>query len=778
MTSPAKSTIIQPIAGDETLVARLRELHLATWPANLDRFRPFSLVGESANVAHVAWDPHSRALYAQQITLGEKPPACRLPERINVDDNDWLSRVTAIAGAIRPDYMNTSLAHVPSSMLSGLSERTMLVNALVMIDSVGNGQESDYIVNDYIFFDSELRRRRVDEICRALGRNQSYKSHVLKLLTRFIWYGGDQRALLARTPARGGRGRERLKPAKKPGPLSKQEKLDRAKANAKGRVYVRLAKRTEQSDLEKMEEGIAIDWVGGQVSLATTQERLIARHYLGRRPDDSPTYRRLRYHGAKIIASKGFVAKRYGRHITAQYLTPRAGTSSELTQGVIEILDVDGFRPKAPIGALVDGVLVPIDVWVIFAVSRLSGAFRSYEICLEGEEAEGYRRCLISALLPMADHVKSLGLEPLPGLVHGNFDGVFVDNGSGKSKSVRRAVTVEIPGIMFNPPGERPDLKPFVERFNDAIIRKMGEETDQGFSRANDVLEKWKRRMRSKGTPLTVRELEIFLLLTMNEFNLTADRRRLRSETMREAGCGISPFEIHKYHQDRREGQGKRIRTPDEIYDIFLPWETVVCGRGWVKYQAARYTSPQLLEIATAHALSLERKKPLYVEIKRVSRGCWTLLCRGPDKVVFEVEMIDEDKFRFDRSTTWKEMEVANLDDSIRAAKLKQKRAAISNRGKKSSGKVSVRQQADLDGIESSRGNPYGGAIGATKTKAKQNGAASREHDLGQKQRAAYGLPDANRFSEEADPVWEMDDDDDPLAEAARRAEEEYRSKR
>jgi hypothetical protein len=59
MTSPAKSTIIQPIAGDETLVARLRELHLATWPANLDRFRPFSLVGESANVAHiaVAWDP-------------------------------------------------------------------------------------------------------------------------------------------------------------------------------------------------------------------------------------------------------------------------------------------------------------------------------------------------------------------------------------------------------------------------------------------------------------------------------------------------------------------------------------------------------------------------------------------------------------------------------------------------------------------------------------------------------------------------------------------------
>ncbi|CAE6851415.1 hypothetical protein [Paraburkholderia nemoris] len=774
MTGSAELHNIQPRTGDEKLVARLRELHSENWPANLYRFARFSLSGEGDKYAYiaVAWDPVSRALYVQEVTLGMPPPACRLPKRVNVDDEGWLSRVTAITAAVRPDYMNLPLASVPPSMLSGLQRRKMIVDALLMVDAVGAGREFDYIVNDFIFFDPEARQIRVAEICAALGKSAGYQSSVLKLLTRFIWYGGDQRALLARTPDRGGPGKDRPEPARKPGPLSKREKLDRAAARAKGKVYVRRAKRIDERDLADMKEGLAIDWVGNQVSLATTRTRLLERHPENRRTAFS--YRRLRYHGAKIIAANDFVAKRYGRHATAQYLTPRPGTSSELTQGILEILDIDGFRPKAPIGALVEGKLVPIDVWVVFAVSRLSGAVRGYEICLEGEEAEGYRRCLVSALLPLDDRVKSLGLDPLPGLLTGNFDGVFVDNGPGKAKSVRRATTESIPGIMFNPPGARPDLKPFVERFNGIIISLMAEETDQGYTRANNVLEKRKRRKRTKGQPLSIRELEIFILFAMDEFNQTADREKLRPENARIAGYGISPSEIHRYHQGRRVGQGARIRAPDEVYDIFLPWEPAACRDGRVEYKKARYSSTKLTEIATAHAMS-HQTKTLPLMVKRVSRDCWPLLCKLPDNDILEIEMIDEDKNRFGKSTTWKEMEVANIDVVIRREGLEQKSTVIATERQRSARRVNVRQQGDLDDVESARGNPYGGAVGPTKSKAKQNGAASRERALGERQRVAYGLSNTTNSSEDAGPVWEMDDDDDPLAEAARRAEEEYR---
>ncbi len=77
------------------------------------------------------------------------------------------------------------------------------------------------------------------------------------------------------------------------------------------------------------------------------------------------------------------------------------------------------------------GQFVPV------SVSRLSGGVWGYEILLSRERAAGYRQCLVWSLLSMADRAEALGLEPLPGLLHGNFDGLFVDNGPGKGKQVR-----------------------------------------------------------------------------------------------------------------------------------------------------------------------------------------------------------------------------------------------------------------------------------------------------------------------------------------------------
>ncbi|BEU27581.1 hypothetical protein [Paraburkholderia sp. 22B1P] len=795
MDKDSSPLVLRPIVGDDALVGRLRELHQATWPAGLHRFGQFTLEGEDSGTAHVAvaWDPGSKVTCAQKIKLNGRPPRCQMPKPILVNA-EWIARVRPIPKAVRPDYMNQPLAEVPPSTLAGLSRRKMLIFALIMVDPLGNAYESDYIVNDWIFFDPRLRNSRIEELRQLLMVGPGFRPFMLKLLTKFLWYGGDEHALLSRTPDQGGPDEERLAPAGKPGPLSLREKLAKASAEAKGKDYVRSGRRFDHTDKKYMTEGLTVDWAGeDKLSLEATRININADHYGGRPASERVTARKIQYRYKKIAQEKDLLKKRHGPHSTRQNLTPRPGTSSELTQGALEILDVDGFKPKAVIGGLVNGKLVPITVWIIFAVSRLSGAIRGYEICLEGERAEGYLHCLISALLPLDDHIASLGLDPLPGVLTGNFDGAFVDNGAGKSAKVSGPMTQSLGGVMFYPPGQRPDLKAVVERFNGIMIKIMAERTKQGYTRAHNPLDEVKRKERLKSTPMTIRELEILILQTIDEFNRTTDRSHLRSAEMREAGCGISPAEIHRYHQRyTRAGEAARVRPADEVFDIFLPWKPVTCESGRVKYKHARYSSNALVALSEAHAMLPGKNDSLTVEVKRTSRYSSKLLCRGLDRKVFDINMIEEDKWRFhdpkkgfrdpgkgSHDLTWKEMEIACLDDTIEQQNLEDQRIKDAVKRRKKSNGLHVRQQDIVDDAEKARGNVYANVVGATKTQATRSGAAAREAKLAANQRASYGLPPEVETVPETDPPqWETVEDDDPLAQAARLIENQHRSKK
>ncbi|SKC83735.1 hypothetical protein SAMN05445504_3722 [Burkholderia sp. CF099] len=771
MKTAAAPKAIRPIVGDVTLVAQLRELHLATWPAGLSRFAPFSLTAEPDNAyVAVAWDPMSRNIYAQRTHLNESPPVSRLPTPVSVDTEGWLASVSPIQEPLRPKYMNKPLSDLPDSMFKGFDERHMLITALIMVDTVGNGNPSDYILDDYIFFDADRRNERIREIGLTLHKGHGFRPYMVKLLTRFIWYGGDHRALLARTPAHGGPDKERLTPARKPGPLSSYEKLQMTRAAAKGKSYTRKARRIDQDDIANIANALRIDWADEKVSLATTVHRMVARDYKDCGPADTPTYRQVHHRYRKIVAAEELLPRRYGHRATAQYLDPRSGTSSEITQGVLEILDIDGFCPKVPVGAIVNGKLEPMEVWIIIAVSRLSGAVRGYAMCTEGERAEGYRLCCVSALLPLDDHIASLGLPPLPGIVQGNFDGVFVDNGPGKSKSVRGAVALSLGGIMFNPPGARPDLKPVIERLNETMIRIISEETQQGYTRANNVLEKTKRRERKRLPPVDPDKLEKLFLAASNTVNLTADRKYLRTNEMRKAGYDTSPADIHRYYQTLRSGNAARVRSAEEVYDIFLPWEPGTCRRGRVLYKQARYTSQRLKDVATAYSRIPGKKPPLSVWIKRVSRRSMTVLCRTTDGAVFEIAMIPEDRRRFGEGASWLDLQFATFDERVTGKIKEAGRTQSRNR-------LPVVQQKNIDDIEMARGNPFAGAIGKTLRDAKRNSTAYREDELAKKQRAAYGLPPENPPSPGAQPPASetpVDFASDPLAAATRDVEETF----
>jgi hypothetical protein len=118
------------------------------------------------------------------------------------------------------------------------------------------------------------------------------------------------------------------------------------------------------------------------------------------------------------------------------YTDARVGQASHLTQGIIEIADVDGFVAKIGVAARIGARIESIHMTVMFAVARLSGAIVGYELAIKGENAEAFRRCIASCFLPKDDRARELGLTSTEGLLRDNIDAIFVDNGAGASERV------------------------------------------------------------------------------------------------------------------------------------------------------------------------------------------------------------------------------------------------------------------------------------------------------------------------------------------------------
>jgi hypothetical protein len=95
----------------------------------------------------------------------------------------------------------------------------------------------------------------------------------------------------------------------------------------------------------------------------------------------------------------------------------------------------------------------------------------------------------------------------------------------------------------------------------------------------------------------------------------------------------------------------------------------------------------------------------------------------------------------------------------------------------KHSGRLKTTHQERLDAIERGRGNSFAGAVGVSKTQARKSGAAVRDRALDDVQRTAYGVPvttSTTASMSQMERVVADEADDDPLAAAARQAEEAY----
>jgi hypothetical protein len=318
-------------------------------------------------------------------------------------------------------------------------------------------------------------------------------------------------------------------------------------------------------------------------------------------------------------------------------------------------------------------------------------------------------------------------------LLTGNIDGIFVDNGAGASEAVVISACESMGLMRMLPPPGRGDYKGTCEGVNNLMILLMADERG-GYTRRNDHLSRETRRLKAKNKPITLNEFERLLLLAVQHYNRFTNKKKLRTNTMREAGIGITPAAIFGYTQNVRRGDARRRLSPQEVYDRFIPWETRVCRKGLVEFMKMRYSSDELAEVFNEHAKAVDSsRRPLKIPVKRIDGYAKHMLWRRPDGSAGVIELVDEDA-RNVGDVTWKGLEFLNEDDESQEEALRAAR-------RKSRARVTVEQQDKVREAEKNRSDiGFGGLSGGSLRAARENAQAERDEKRGRAQAEALDV--------------------------------------
>lgn len=718
-------------------LAELARFQNAAWPANLSRFALFKWIVDSKNrlFRAVTWDPLTSYLYAQEVNPEEPPESSRWAREVHVPDTAlFQAEISIVAECVRPAYMQQSLERMRPSCLNGLAFRNMLAYSFCMLDTRGQGNPEDFIFNDLVIVRRDARREAIKHIISSLKKKDTYRPYILTVVSTFMFYGGGPTALIRRAPDQGGPSVSRVgKNTKKPGRLSRSETRRRDKAAFNGTTEFERQTPVRLSDESKFVKALTLYWAKGKQSIAETYRNMIGEMYKKYAKRLCPTEGMFRYHAGRLIKVHDLKHIRLGHRLAAQHNDARIGQSRDITQGVVDILDVDGTVAKAFVAANIKGRIEPVQVWIIFGVSRLSGAVLGYEIALEGEKNDAYRACIASAFMSKQERATQLGLGKLPGLVHGNIDGIFVDNGPGAAEAVSQSAIDEMGLMREVSPGGRGDLKGVGEGLNSIMIRLMAD-AGFGYTRASDVVAKEARRDVGKLKPIPLDDFERFLLKAIHYYNRYTDKRRLRTEEMRKRGCGIYPASIFKYTQSLRYGDAARPYTAAEVIDKFIPWVPKACRNGLVHFSGARFSSESMREFFDAHAAGFSGKVPNPdVEVKRKPGTTSHIQWRRRNGTIELLNMVDEDRDNFG-TVSWTGLALACLDDNVQGDELKAK--AIRPKGR-----LKEQEQEKINAAERGRGNPIAALAGPSKKAARSNAARKRDAELNAPLTANIGVP-------------------------------------
>ncbi len=545
---------------------------------------------------------------------------------------------------------------------------------------------------------------------------------LLTLLHRYFYFGGEEEAYLDLTDLRGGRGKPRVgKNRRKPGRKNVTERESRNKAAVESDRVAQQQAPVREIDLRKMLFALKRWWTAEKLDIALTYQHMCVELYSKVSKFLTPTVYSFRYHAKRLIAEHDLKKKRNGQRLHEMYDAARIGKATDPTGGAIEILDVDGFQAKVFIRHPNGRRKTPFQIWVIFAVSRLSSAVVGYSLSLTRENARAYKECLASVHIPKSgkdSRAEALGLGELRGLLHGNYDEIYVDHGPGASESVLGAIVDRLRLARSIPPPRRPELRAIGESLNNLILQ-FYQNADAGYSRAREPLSQEKRRAARKAAPVSVEKFERLLLQAINHINLYyAKRRKLTFKLRGRKSINSTPARLFTAYQAGREGDRKRELSPAEVWEKYSDWEWYSCRRGNVKRDDLTYSSEELREYYD-YKIRWGDEKSIPVQVQR-TRDLHFMYWRKEDGSVSLLQVSKEDARRLEDRMTAFEWELHLEADSASEAKLAREAddnrvalhkaqqeasvdAASPRKKKSSTGEVMVSQQRMLDIAQTNR---------------------------------------------------------------------------
>ncbi len=742
---------VAPQKADHELAVWLREVHASTWPGGLYRFASFSRRrdGQEKRYRAVAWNPATRELLVLELS---DAVSLNGPGRWHT----WsLEKEPGALDDVEFTTFKSPVQKKSESANANFSRNKALVRAMLRVSHDIAEWTDREPINDAVLMSKEALQQSVRRICYALGRSRSYQKKLKLLLHRYFHFGGEDDAYLDLTDLRGGRGKTRVgKNRRKPGRKNVTERQSRNRAAVEQDRVAQQQAPVREIDVRKMLFALKRWYAGQKLDIAFTYQHMCAELYSKVSKFLTPTVYSFRYHARRLIAEHDLKRKRNGQRLHEMYDAARIGRATDPTGGAIEILDVDGFQAKVFIRHPNGRRKTPFQIWVIFAVSRLSSAVVGYALSLTRENARAYKECLASVHMPKSgreSRAAALGLGKLNGLLHGNYDEIYVDHGPGASESVLSAIVDRLRLARSIPPPRRPELRAIGESLNNLILQ-FYQNADAGYSRARDPLSQEKRRAAKKAAPVSVAEFERLLLLAINHINLYYAKRRKLPAALRRKGVDSTPARLFMAYQKAREGDAKRKLSPAEVWEKYSDWEPRSCQRGKVVWDDLTYSSEELRQYYD-HQIRWEDGKSIPIQVQP-TRDPHLMYWRKADGSVSLLKVNKEDARRLEDRMSWFEWELFMEADSTSEAKTARKAGdnrvavhkaiqetsedAVTPRKRKSSaGAVMVSQQRMLDTalanrsfmddlLESAIPAPAKDAAGPAKTKpgvARSDGA-------------------------------------------------------
>ncbi|MFV8593232.1 hypothetical protein ACNRBS_02700 [Ralstonia pseudosolanacearum] len=663
---------VVPQKADHELAAWLREVHASTWPAGLYRHALFQRRrdGNTKRYRAVAWNPAKRQLFVLEMSA-----------KVSLNGpGTWHTwSLEADPGALDDVQVTTfesPVRKVSASAQANAPKNKALVRAMLRVThDIAEWREREPI-NDAVLISKDALQQSVRCVCHALGKGRCYQKKLKLLLHRYFYFGGKDDAYLALTDLRGGRGNRRVgKNRRKPGRKNVTERASRNKAAVQGDRVAQEQAPVRPIDLRKMLFALLIWYVAQKRTLTLTYQYMCVELYSKVSKFLTPTVFSFRYHAKNLIAEHDLKRKRNGERLHEIYDAARIGRATDPTGGAIEILDCDGFQAKVFIEHPDGRRKTPFQIWVIFAVSRLSSAVVGYSLSLTRENARAYRECLVSVHKPKRgpeSRAAELGLGNLRGLLHGNYDEIYVDHGPGASESVLASVVDRMRLARSIPPPRRPELRAIGESLNHLILQ-FYQTADAGYSRARDPLAQEKRRTAKKARPVTVDQFERLLLLAINHINLYYAKRRKLPAALRRKNKGINstPASLFTAYQAAREGDAKREMSPAEVWEKYSDWESRSCYRGNVEWDDLTYCSKELKEYYD-YQKRWSGGKSIAIQVQK-SRDPHFIYWRKRDGAVTMLNVSKEDARRIEDRMSWFEWEmVREADTEFEVAKARQ----------------------------------------------------------------------------------------------------------